>query len=96
MRRTKIVKVGDLVNDLFRDPVIRRKIAEGRLPDTWAEVAGPGIASCTGEVSYRNGIMTVRITSAVVRHETFMRRSELRDRINVCSGAALVRELIIK
>lgn len=96
MRRTKIVKVGDLVDDLFRDPVIRRKIAEGRLPDTWAEVAGPGVASCTDGVSCRNGIMTVRITSSVVRHEMFMRRSLLRDEINVKCGAAVVRELIIK
>ena len=96
MRRTRTVKVGDLVDDLFRDPVIRRKIAEGRLPDTWAEVAGPMVASCTGEVSYKNGIMIVKITSSVVRHETFMRRTFLRDEINLKSGAALVRELIIK
>lgn len=88
--------MGDLVTDLFKDPVIRRKIAEGRLPDTWAEVAGPGVASCTGAVSYKNGIMIVNITSSVVRHEVFMRRNYLRDLINQKSGAALVRELIVK
>jgi predicted nucleic acid-binding Zn ribbon protein len=96
MRRTKIVKVGDLVEDLFRDPVIRRKLAEGRLPETWAEVAGAGVASCTTAVGYKNGIMTVNITSSVVRHEVFMRRGRLRDLINQKSGAALVRELIVK
>ncbi len=96
MRRTRTVRVGELVDDLFRDPVIRRNIAEGRLPRTWAEVAGPMAASCTDDVAFRNGILTVRISSSVVRHEIFMRRNELRDAINVRSGHTLVRELIIK
>jgi predicted nucleic acid-binding Zn ribbon protein len=96
MRRTKIVKVGDLVEDLFRDPVIRRKIAEGRLPDTWREVAGAGVASCTTAVTFSRGIMTVAISSSVVRHEVFMRRGHLRDLINQKSATTLVRELIVK
>ncbi len=96
MRRTRTVKIGELVDDLFRDPIIRRNIAEGRLPKTWAEVAGPMIASCTDGVEFKKGILTVRISSSVVRHETFMRRGELRDAINLRSGHALVRELIVK
>ncbi len=96
MRRTRTVRVGELINDLFRDPVIRRNIAEGRLPKTWAEVAGPMGGSGTDGVEFKRGILTVRISSSVVRHETFMRRSELRDAINLASGFTLVRELIVK
>lgn len=96
MRRTRTVRIGELVDDLFRDPVIRRNIAEGRLPKTWAEVSGPMVASCTEDVAFRNGILTVRISSSVVRHEVFMRRTELRDEINTRSGFTLVRELIVR
>ncbi len=96
MRRTRTVKVGELVDDLFRDPTIRRKIAEGRLPDTWAEAAGPLAAAYTDEVVFKHGILTVKITSPVVRHEVFMKRSFLRDEINMRSGAILVRELRVK
>ena len=96
MRRTRTVRVGELVDDLFRDPVIRRNIAEGRLPRTWAEVAGPMVASCTESVTLRGGILTVRISSSVVRHETFMRRGQLRDALNLASGHDLIRELIVK
>lgn len=96
MRRTRTVRVGELVDDLFRDPVIRRKIAEGRLPETWARVAGPMAASCTTEVSLRGGILTVRLSSSVVRHEMFLRRGELRDAMNLACGHALVRELIVR
>ncbi|MDR2890446.1 MAG: DUF721 domain-containing protein [Alistipes sp.] len=96
MRRTRTVRIGELVDDLFRDPVIRRKIAEGRLPDTWREVAGPMVASCTEQVTFKTGLLSVRISSPVVRHEAFMRRTLLRDEINRRAGITLVRELIIK
>jgi predicted nucleic acid-binding Zn ribbon protein len=96
MRRTRTVLIGELVDDLFRDPVIRRNIAEGRLPETWAEVAGPGVASCTEKVAFKNGVLTVRISSSVVRHEVFMRRTLLRDELNRRTGTPLVRELIVK
>jgi predicted nucleic acid-binding Zn ribbon protein len=96
MRRTRTVRVGELVDDLFRDPVIRRSIAEGRLPKTWAEVAGPMAASCTDGVVFKNGFLTVHISSSVVRHELFMRRTFLRDEINSRAGFSIVRELIVK
>ncbi len=90
------MRVGELIDDLFRDPVIRRSVAEGRLPKTWAEVAGPMVASCTDEVVFKSGVLTVRISSSVVRHETFMRRGDLRTAINARAGFTLVRELIVK
>jgi predicted nucleic acid-binding Zn ribbon protein len=88
--------VGELIDDLFRDPVIRRSIAEGRLPKTWAEVAGPMIDSCTDGVEFSKGVLSVRISSSVVRHEAFMRRTELRDAINTRAGFPLVREIVGK
>jgi predicted nucleic acid-binding Zn ribbon protein len=96
MRRTRTILIGELVDDLFRDPTIRRKIAEGRLPDTWAEVAGPGAASCTDGVEFKNNILTVRISSSVLPHELIMRRGLVRDESNRRAGAVLVRELIVK
>jgi predicted nucleic acid-binding Zn ribbon protein len=84
------------MDDLFRDPVIRRNIAEGRLPTTWGEVAGPMVASCTDSVKFAKGVLTVRISSSVVRHETFMRRTTLRDALNTRAGFPLVKEVIVK
>jgi hypothetical protein len=54
------------------------------------------IASCTAGVEFSKGVLTVRISSSVVRHEAFMRRTELRDALNLHAGFPLVRELIVK
>jgi len=97
MRRTRIVRIGEVVREFFDRPYVARKIAEASLPEVWASVAGSTAASMTSRVEYKNGIMCVYITSSVLRHELFMNRSALRDRINAASEVHdLVRELVIK
>lgn len=97
MRRTRVVRIGDVVREFFDRPYVARKIAEASLPEVWSAVAGPAAASMTSRVEYRHGIMYVYVTSSVLRHELFMNRSALRDRINAASKVHdLVRELIIK
>lgn len=96
MRYTKPKRIGELLPQMFSDPFIVAKITEANLPEVWAKVAGDIAARYTSEVSFRRGIMTVCICSSVLRHELFMRRSELKDKVNAASRAPIVRELIIK
>ncbi|MBQ8863234.1 MAG: DUF721 domain-containing protein [Rikenellaceae bacterium] len=96
MQYTKPKRIGELLPQLFRDPTVVAKIAEASLPEVWAKVAGDIAARYTSEVEFRRGIMTVRISSAALRHELFMRRVELKDKINAASRMPIVRELIVK
>jgi predicted nucleic acid-binding Zn ribbon protein len=96
MQYVKPKRLGELLPKLFRDPVIVAKIAEASLPEVWTKVAGDVAARYTTEVSFRRGVMTVCISSSVLRHELFMQRTQLRDRVNAASRAPIVRELIIK
>lgn len=97
MRRTKVVRIGDVVREFFDRPYVARKIAEASLPELWASVAGQSVADMTSRVEYRNGIMCVYVTSSVLRHELFMRRRQLADSLNAASPVHdIVRELIIK
>lgn len=96
MRRTKTTPVGDLLNEFFNQPYIASKIAEGRLPEVWAEVVGGHVAQLTESVKLENHVMYVRITSSVVRHEIFLRRDALAEEINRRLGMKLVNVLIVK
>lgn len=96
MRRTKATPVGDLLNEFFNQPYIASKIAEGRLPEVWAEVVGGHVAQLTESVKLENHVMYVRITSSVVRHEIFLRRDALAEEINRRLGMKLVNVLIVK
>ncbi len=96
MQYTKPKRVGELLPGLFRDPVIVAKIAEASLPEVWVKVVGDVVARYTTDVSFRRGIMTVCISTSALRHQLFMQRSALRDKVNAASRVAIVRELIIK
>ncbi len=96
MRRTKTVKVGELLDEFFRRPYVAAKVAEGRLPDTWREIVGNQAAALTSELRLENRVLYVRLRSSVLRTELFYQRDALRAEINRRSGVQLVNVVIIR
>lgn len=96
MQYTPVKRIGELMPELFKDPKIAAKIAEGSLPEAWQTVTGDFVAQYTSEISFRKGIMTVHISSAAMRSELFMQRSQLRDKVNAQIRVPIVRELIVR
>jgi len=96
MRRTKTVKIGELLDEFFRRPYVAAKVAEGRLPDTWREIVGDQAAALTSELRLENRVLYVRLRSSVLRTELFYQRDALRAEINRRSGVQLVNVVIIR
>ncbi len=96
MRRTKTVKIGELLDEFFRRPYIAAKVAEGRLPETWREIVGDQAADLTSELRLENRVLYVRLRSSVLRTELFYQRDALRAEINRRSGVQLVNVVIIR
>ncbi len=96
MRRTKTVKIGELLDEFFRRPYVAAKVAEGRLPETWREIVGDQAADLTSELRLENRVLYVRLRSSVLRTELFYQRDALRAEINRRSGVLLVNVVIIR
>lgn len=96
MRRTRTLLMGDLLEEFFKRPYVAAKVAEGRLPETWREIVGDGIARQTAELRLENHVLYARVRSSVVRSELFYRREALREEINRRSGVRLVNVVIIR
>ncbi|MFI3265538.1 MAG: DUF721 domain-containing protein [Rikenellaceae bacterium] len=97
MKRSDPVRLGSVLDDFFSSsPTIARKIAEAKVASVWPKVVGEKIAFYTTSVSAENGKATVHISSSVVRHEVFLRRTEIKDAINEALGSVVVRVIDIK
>lgn len=97
MKRSDPVRLGAVLDDFISSsPTISRKIAETRVASVWPMAVGQKIASYTTSVHAANGKATVHISSSVVRHEVFLRRSEIKDRLNELLGGIVVRVIDIK
>ena len=96
MRRTKTMLMGDLLKEFFSRPYVAAKVAEGRLPEIWREVAGDYAANLTSEINLENHILHIRVRSSILRSELFYRRDALGQKINEVAGLRLVNAVIIR
>ncbi|MCD8073050.1 MAG: DUF721 domain-containing protein [Alistipes sp.] len=97
MRKTVPMKLGDLWGDFVKNtPQVARGLAEARAAGLWAAVVGPAAAAHTASVTVKNGILTAKLSSSVVRSELFMQRDALRDALNRAAGAQVIRTVILK
>nr|WP_300254507.1 DUF721 domain-containing protein [uncultured Alistipes sp.] len=96
MRRTKIMLMGDLLEEFFKRPYVAAKVAEGKLPDTWRDIVGEEAARQTVELRLENRVLYVRLRSSVLRSELLYQREALRDEINRRSGVRLVSSVVVR
>ncbi|MBR4844104.1 MAG: DUF721 domain-containing protein [Alistipes sp.] len=96
MKRTEPKILGDILREFFERPFVARKLAEGRLPELWADVVGAHIASLTHSFELKNGILHVGISSSVARQEIFFRRDELMTILNERSGHRIINAIIVR
>lgn len=97
MRRSKPVRIGELWSGFVEEsPQLTRGLREARIPEIWPRIVGAPLASLTSSVEVKNGILHVCVTSSPARHELFMRREQIRSRINAELGLNLIRSVIVK
>ncbi|MDY3979394.1 MAG: DUF721 domain-containing protein [Tidjanibacter sp.] len=97
MRRCQPIQFGDLWRKFVEEnPQVERSLTEGRIPEVWRSVAGDDIAAMTDSVTFRNGTLTVHVTSSVVRQEIFMRRSSFVEVMNATLGQPIIKTIIVR
>lgn len=97
MRRAEPASIGKILIDFFRSsPVFGIKLAEARIINNWEKLVGNEIADYTEKISIHKGKMFIYVSSAVIRHEIFMRRTMLAEQVNQYVGLKVVDTIILK
>ena len=69
---------------------------ELRVERVYRQLAGDLISRLTSSVQFSHGVLSLRLSSAALRHEMMMRRESLRQRINDHLGAEVVKTIYIR
>lgn len=97
MRRTEPIRIGDIVSEFLQDnPRLTRMLLESQAIEAWKNCVDPYVVSQTTRINISRGKMYVYITSAAVRHEVYMRRTELVARINETVGQQVITAIYVK
>ena len=96
MKRTEAQTVGDIITQLLKQEKLDTALDEQRASALWPEIVGSGVNSYTIGRSVKNGVMTVRISSAALRNELMLNRAGIITRINEALGHEVIKEIIFR
>lgn len=95
-RSNKPRKLGDVLKDLVDRLGIQDQLDDAEIVETWAAVAGPDINAYTESAWMRGKKLFVKITTPARRQQLHMRRTALRNQLNLELGAEVVEEIVFR
>ena len=96
MRRSNTQSLSDVIREYVKGTSIEGKLKEVDVVQSWEELLGKTIAHYTRNISLKNKILFVEISSSVVKNELFMMREEIRRKLNERAGEEMVSKIIFK
>lgn len=94
MKRQREEKLGDVIRQFMRDAGIETPYNEFRLVQAWPVVVGPAVERYTEQIFIKGGVLYVRLTSSVLRHELFLGRQRLLQRLNEHVDAQVITKIV--
>ena len=96
MRKTDSEQVGDVIRQYLREMGLETPLNEHRLIQAWDKVLGSAVSRYTKELRIYNQVLFVTISSAALRNELLMRRTELVARLNAEAGAQVITQIVLR
>ena len=96
MKRGSMKSISELVRETCREEGIETPLNEYRLIQAWKQVLGSGVQTYTKDLSIKNQILYVTLTSSVLSHELMMNRRSLVQRLNAHVKAQVITNIIFR
>ncbi len=87
--------LGEVLQQYLNAVGAARKISEMRIMEYWQKVVGQYAANDALYTHFKNGVLSVRFRSPMIRSEIFMRRSAIMQRLNEVMGGDIVKKMEI-
>ncbi len=96
MKKTNTESIGNAINAYLRATGLETPLNEHRLINAWPQVVGESVARYTMELNIYNQTLFVKVSSAIVRNELMMRRTEITSRLNEKAGAQVITGIVLR
>ncbi|MBR5936339.1 MAG: DUF721 domain-containing protein [Bacteroidaceae bacterium] len=96
MKKNNAENVGGVILQYLRETGLETPLNEHRLIQAWGTVLGPAVSKYTKELKIYNQVLFVTVSSAAMRNELMMRRTELVSRLNSHVGAQVITQIVLR
>jgi len=88
--------VAALLAETFRGKPLEKRLGEAEIWRVWEAAVGPQIAGKARPSGFRDGVLTVMVTSAPWMQQLNFMKMDIVERLNGKLGKSLVREIYLK
>ena len=96
MRKKNTEMLSDVIRQVLGELHLDKPLNEKRLIDAWPIVLGQNIMNYTSDLSIRNRVLYVSLTSSVLRHDLFLSREDIKKSLNNQVGAEVIVDIVFK
>jgi predicted nucleic acid-binding Zn ribbon protein len=89
-------RVADLLNAVFRGTPTEKRLKEGNVWLVWESAVGPQIAGRARPVSFRDGTLTVTVSSAPWMQQLTFLKKGIMEQLNARLGEEVVKDIYLK
>ncbi len=96
MQRKGTQAIGDILNDILQAQGLDIGLNGARARQAWQDTMGDAVLRYTEDISFEKGTLYVRLTSAILRNELFMCRSQIIKKLNEKIGRQVIQTIIFR
>lgn len=96
MRKKNTELLSDVIRQVLKEQHLDKPLNEKRLIDAWPLVLGNNIVQYTSELSIKNRVLYVSLTSSVLRHDLFLSREQIKNSLNKQVGVEVIVDIVFR
>ena len=96
MRKKNTESLRDVLRQVLREQNLDVKLDDKHIIEAWPVVLGQNISEYTTELSVKNRTLYVSLSSAVLRHDLFLSRHEIKTALNQHIGKEVVTAIVFR
>jgi hypothetical protein len=86
-------KISEVLGEIVSQKHIRVGIDKIRIQEAWRVVMGKNIEKYTSNVTYRKGVLSVKLKSSVLKEELFFEKNKVIKLLNENLGKKYIQEI---
>ncbi len=96
MRKKNTESLGDVIRQMLKEQHLEGRLNDKHIIEAWPVVLGQNISKYTTGLSVRNHTLYVSLSSAVLRHDLFLSREEIKAALNRHVGAEVITDIVFR
>ncbi|HIE73564.1 MAG TPA: DUF721 domain-containing protein [Flavobacteriales bacterium] len=96
MRKSNQQSIRAVIKRLLKNQKLEGRLQELDVLNNCEEVLGKNLMKYISNLSFREGILVIKMKSAVVRNELSYQKNEILKKINQKTAKEIVKEIILK